>query len=177
MTKFVSWKGVSFDVAPLPFTLIADGDEAGAGVGSISPASTGPAVEDFPDLLFGDASTPDRIFSSDDAAENHMRRMYHDPDPANDAFRDAVDTILAGNPIPELAVPETPVATPGPTGGAAVGLLGFSWPGHRPATNSYAAAADSLFAGATGASCVRSRGRASRAMRTTSSSSVTRTKI
>lgn len=53
---------------------------------------TGKPLPEAPDILFSDSRDVERIFSTDDATENQLRRLYHEPD--NEEFRKTVDGIL-----------------------------------------------------------------------------------
>jgi endonuclease G len=65
-------------------------------------------LSQFPDVLFSDLRHPERVFSMDDATENHLRSLYHDPSSAE--FKKEVDKILndkyQGHPpiVPEQVV-------------------------------------------------------------------------
>lgn len=90
------------DVPGVPF-FAAGGPRVGVPV-------TGQRLPDFPDLLFSDRGDPDRVFSIDDATENHLRKLYHDP--STKGFKNEVDKILDkkyhGQPP---IVPEAPIVS------------------------------------------------------------------
>ena len=54
--------------------------------------SRGENLKEFPDLLFTERSDPERIFSTDNEVESHLRTLYHKPE--NSEFKAAVDEIL-----------------------------------------------------------------------------------
>lgn len=54
--------------------------------------SRGENLREFPDLLFTERVDPERIFSTDNEVESHLRALYHKPE--NSEFKAAVDEIL-----------------------------------------------------------------------------------
>lgn len=101
-------------------------------------ATTGKALPGFPDILLSDFVHPLRVFSMNNATEDLLRTLYHDP--ANREFREWVDEILKekfGSQAPPVLSTPIPSA---PTYGlfhdenvsAASGM--FAPPGEAPRT-------------------------------------------
>ena len=92
--------------------------------------SPGENLGEFPDLLFTERVDPERIFSTDNEVETHLRELYHRPE--NGEFRTAVDRILDEKfrgrpprvPEPSLDAPQLEFGAKDPYVSAVRGLFG-----------------------------------------------------
>jgi len=77
---------------------------------AVGVPSRGENLREFPDLLFTERVDPERIFSTDNEVESHLRTLYHKPE--NGEFRAAVDEILDKKfPGKLITVPEPSAET------------------------------------------------------------------